>query len=191
MLIAICGGIGSGKSQVSARLRALGYRVIDADQINKELLCENWYLDKLRAAFPACFEKGELKKEKLKNLVFSNENERKKLNAIAHPEIAARLIQKAEALSGVVFAEIPLLFESGMSLKGFNHIWAVVTDREKRIARIMKREGITKELAAKMIDAQQAETKAEERADFVIDNNGDLESLLTRVDKAVKELSDA
>ncbi|HOK81389.1 MAG: dephospho-CoA kinase [Clostridiales bacterium] len=189
MIIAIAGGTGSGKSKVSARLKELGYRVIDADEVNRELLSEKEYLDKLKAAFPECFESGALNKRKLKELIFHDEGKRKTLNAIAHPEIMKRFIQKTHNSGEIVFAEIPLFIESGLSELKYDAVWAVVAGKERRIERVMARDGVSREFARRMVEAQEAEEKIAEMADYIIVNDADLQALHQKIDMALKELN--
>jgi len=183
MLIALCGGIGSGKSAAAYRLRELGYTVIDADAVNRALLQDKDYLFKLKKAFPDCFDgAGSLDKEKLKNRIFTDENSKNTLDSIAHPAIGER-IQKEAAAAGTVFVEVPLLKNN--KLEGalrFDRIWAVVAPRELRIARICARDGVSPAFAERMIDAQKEEDSVADFADAVIDNGGGIEDLYRQVD---------
>jgi dephospho-CoA kinase len=191
MIIAVCGGIGSGKSAVSKRLNMLGYTVIDADAVNRGLLRDSEYLKKLQNAFPDCFDKdGILNKDELKKRIFTDARSRERLNALAHPEIGARIGRSVREAGGTVFVEIPLLMENklGDALR-FDRIWAVVAPRELRLARICARDGVDRALAEKMLDAQRGEEEAEKRADAVIINNGSLSDLYCQVDMLAEGLS--
>lgn len=184
MKIAVCGGIGSGKSTVANRLRALGYTVIDADAVNRALLREKEYLKKLQDAFPDCFDReGQLDKAKLKSLIFSDPTSKERLDALAHPEIGARIQKLADEANGAVFVEIPLLADNrlGGALR-FDGVWAVVAPRELRLARICARDGVDRAFAEKILDAQRGEEEAVKRADVVIFNNDSIEDLYKQVD---------
>lgn len=189
MIIIISGGIGSGKSQVSARLRELGYEVLSADEVNKEMLAEPAYLCKLKSVFPQCFDGETLDRGRLKKLVFADEGERLKLNALAHPEITKRLLKMAEGKGGIVFIEIPLVIESGLT--GYDYLWVVEADKQTRIARIIERDKVDASLAKKIIDSQAQEKQSAARADLIIHNNGSRQELYAIVDCAVRNLCNA
>ena len=113
MIVALCGGIGSGKSAVAEILRGLGAHTLSADSINAELLKDPAYLVKLRKLFPEAFVAGdEPDKKKIREIIFSDEERRKKLNGLAHGEIMAEIARRAAGRE-LVFVEIPLLAEAG------------------------------------------------------------------------------
>ena len=107
--IAITGGIGSGKSTVAEYLREKGFPVFSCDEIYKEIYPTEEYQSELQQVFPDCLIDGKIEKSLLAAKVFSNAEELKKLNAIAHSRIMSELYNRINgATSGVVFAEIPL-----------------------------------------------------------------------------------
>jgi dephospho-CoA kinase len=179
--IAITGGIGSGKSMVGNIVGALGGYVIDTDKINRGLLVNPAYIRKLQEIFPSAVNNGVIDKAELSRIVFSDKQSLIKLNALAHPLISGIVMYEASLHSDKhVFVEIPLLKESG--LKGaFDRVWYIDSIMEKRIERVLNRDGRSREEIKKIIASQSLEDK--ELATDIILNNGTEEQLWAEVQK--------
>ena len=187
--IAITGGIGSGKSAVCRILKERGYPVFSCDEINHTLLSEKSYLDGLCALFPTCVKDGNLQKTALAALVFSDKDALETLNAYAHPRISERLQRDMDGAQKTCFAEVPLLFESGMT-KQFDGVIVVLRNKEERIRAVVTRDGLT---------AEKAEARMKQQFDYdgplpdgclVIENDGDEAALREKVDEALKALKE-
>ena len=187
--IAITGGIGSGKSAVCRILKERGYPVFSCDEINRTLLSEKSYLDGLCALFPTCVKDGKLQKTALAALVFSDKEALETLNAYAHPRISERLRRDMEGAGKTCFAEVPLLFESGMT-DLFDGVIIVLRNKEERIRAVVARDGLTPE---------KAEARMKQQFDYdgplpdgclVIENNGDEAALREKVGEALKALKE-
>ena len=110
--IAITGGIGSGKTTVSNLIKEKGYPVYSCDEIYKELIDSTIYIKEIEKAFPAAIKQGKINRKGLAEIVFSNEQERKRLNEIAHPLIMKTLLDHiSQRENELIFAEVPLLLE--------------------------------------------------------------------------------
>ncbi len=177
MRIAIGGGIGSGKSKVSAILRSLGAKVVVADEVNAELLSDPEYVSLIENTFPTVVHNKVINKKELADIIYRDEAKRRLLMDLAHPKIYDRMLSKypGEAL---VFYEIPLLSEGARS---FDRIWFVVADVESRVRRIVLRDSVTEERARRVIELQQGEERMREIASDLIDNSGDLDALCEKV----------
>uniref|UniRef100_A0A0N4ZFF1 Dephospho-CoA kinase domain-containing protein n=1 Tax=Parastrongyloides trichosuri TaxID=131310 RepID=A0A0N4ZFF1_PARTI len=194
-LVGLTGGIGTGKSTVSGRLRSHNIPVIDADVIARDIVKKGTDVHKrLREVFDSEYfdeNSGELIREKMAEYVFRDINARKLLNSITHPAIRRRII--IEILKGFfcghqfIVLDIPLLFESGMD-KFVQKIVVVTCDGEIQVNRLMKRDNIPRSEAANKINAQMPLNMKVERANFIIDNNGSVEDTLEIVDKLVLRL---
>ena len=187
--IAVTGGIGSGKSAVCRILKERGYPVFSCDEINRTLLNEKSYLDGLCALFPACVKDGKLNKTALSALVFSDKEALKTLNAYAHPRISERLRRDMEGAEKTCFAEVPLLFESGMT-KQFDGAIVILRNKEERIRAVVARDGLT---------AEQAEARMKQQFDYdgplpdgclAIENDGDETALREKVDDMLEALKE-
>jgi dephospho-CoA kinase len=185
--IGLTGGIASGKSTVSRVLEQLGVGIVDADRLAREVVAVG--SDGLREVI-ATFGSGvlaadgSLDREKLGALVFSDEQARKKLQAITHPRIAqlgAERIaaQKASAAPYVIY-DAPLLVEVGAH-KAFAALIVVAASEPTQIARLLSRDGLTDLQSSQRIAAQLPLARKIEVADYVIYNDGSLAELERRI----------
>ncbi|ARA98842.1 MULTISPECIES: dephospho-CoA kinase [Geobacillus] len=179
--IGLTGGIASGKSTVSAMMRELGLPVIDADEAARAVVepGEEAYRQIVATFGPDILQmNGEIDRAKLGAIVFNNEQERKKLNAIVHPAVRRKMLAEKEELirSGAktVVLDIPLLFESGLT-DWVDKVLVVYVDDDVQLRRLMARNGFTEEEAIARIRAQWPLEEKVKRADAVIDNNGTVE----------------
>lgn len=184
-IIAITGGIASGKSTVAQMIRDKGYPVFSCDEIYKQICQSKAYKDALSVQFgnEILMVNGDIDRKKLSQLIFSNAELREKLNSIAHPFIMKELFQQIHAeQSGCVFAEVPLLFEGGYESQ-FDAVIVVLSTRENRIDKLMKRDGLTKTEAEQRINSQfdYDSISAKERMHacnaYIMNNNGSLAQL--------------
>lgn len=186
ILLGLTGGIGSGKSTVGRMLAERGAVIVDADELSRRAVAPGMPAhERIRQRFGdrVVAEDGTVDREALANLVFSDPEARRDLEAIVHPEVF-RLLQEvvtdhAEEDTVVVF-DAPLLVETG-----FDHacdlVVVVSSPVEVRMRRLEER-GMGPEEARRRIEAQTAPEAREARADVVIPNGGTLEELERRVD---------
>ena len=180
MKYAITGTIGSGKSEVVLYLKDRGYHVFDCDKYNAFLLeKDNVGYKFVKEFFPSCFDNDNLNKQKLANIIFNDEKSKKKLESFLHPLIFERMEEEA-LLYDPFFAEVQLLFESGMD-KFFDYKLLVVSDENVLLARLLKR-GMKREDILKRISSQMSVKDKIERSDGIIYNNLDLISLHKEID---------
>lgn len=180
MKIGLTGSIACGKSTVSSYLRQLGYTVADADAISHALTAPaGKALPALREAFGDAVFSGEtLDRRALGSLVFSDPAQRKKLNDILHPMIISQIhaeLSENDGAEKLVFGDIPLLYECGMAHM-FDQIWVVSAPRNVQIARLLERDGLNAEEAARRIDAQMPLEEKCRLADAVIHTDGTIEN---------------
>lgn len=177
----LTGGIASGKSAVSKLFFDWGAEIIDADKISR-IVVEKGHIghEKLKEVFPHAFSDGFLDRSKLRNIVFDNNVERKKLDSIMHPLIKNEVLRLKEAsLNNIIILDAPLLFEAGFGVITSPNI-TVSCSRKIRLKRLMERDSITNELAQKMIDSQWSDEMREKNADIILCNNGSMEELITQ-----------
>ncbi|CAM3882003.1 dephospho-CoA kinase [Cohnella lubricantis] len=190
MNIGLTGGIAAGKSTVSRMLTDRGAALVDLDQIAREVVSPGQEPLRLIAERfgPAVLSAdGTLNRAKLGEIVFSDDAERKALEAITHPAIRARMLQLMEAFQRerpeqLVVVDVPLLFESGLQ-SYFQQIMVVYVPRFVQLERLMKRSGLAVDEANRRIDAQMDIEEKRRLADIVIDNSGGLEETAEQVER--------
>lgn len=193
MLIALTGGIGSGKSTVARRWMELGATEIDADLLAREVVNPGSIgLQKVVEAFGSSVlaADGSLNRSALAQLVFTSDSNRKKLEAILHPLIQDLALERVADLSGVVVYTIPLFVESNSKLK-FDKVVAISCDEAVRVQRLVQKRGMTESEARSRVAAQATDQQREAVADLVIDSNCSLEELLQRADAALKNFEES
>lgn len=193
-LFGLTGGIASGKSAVAARLRALGVPVIDADRLARDVVAKGTPgLEAVVQAFgPAVLDaEGALDRKKLASEVFTDDEKRRRLNAIVHPRIGALTFERAEALrkEGHALAcyEAALLVENGIA-DGFRPLIVVTAPEDVQVERAMSRDGATADEVRARIRAQMPMDAKVRVADFVIDNHGSRGELERRVDDVLRRI---
>ena len=191
--IGITGSIASGKSVLTAYLLGLGYPVIDADAIAADLVRPG--SDTLRQIAETFGDDvlqpdGELDRDKLGQLVFKDEDARRKLNDLMHPAIIRAMVELSENFHGLVFFDIPLLFEEYDAIKAngldFDAVWLVDADEEVQLERLMARDNIDEAYAKEKIASQMPLEEKKSRAHAVFDNSGDLMNLYNQVDEVLE-----
>ncbi|HLS05162.1 MAG TPA: dephospho-CoA kinase [Wenzhouxiangella sp.] len=185
MLVALTGGVASGKSAVSGILEELGVPVVDTDVIARQVVAPaSPGLARVVAEFGpgVLHENGSLNRARLGKLVFSSPSRRARLEAILHPLIEKQarheIAQQAEA--DYVLLVVPLLVESGL-FEDADCIVTVDVDEQTQVERLMRRSGMDEKQARAMLDAQTSRARRLEVADHVVDNSGSLEELRDRV----------
>lgn len=186
-LIGLTGGAGSGKSTVAAMFRDLGAIVIDADEATHAVYLPGTKgFDEIVAAFGSgCVRDGEVDRRKLGELVFHDEEARRRLNAIVHPLVrewmAERTVEAAEGGAEVVVQDVPLLFENG--LQGlFSGTVLVYAPRDLQLQRLEGR-GVPRGRAEGMLASQMPIDEKRPLADFVIDNSDSIEKTRRQVEE--------
>jgi dephospho-CoA kinase len=191
-LIGLTGGIASGKSTVARMLEEQGAKIIDADQIAREVVEPGQpALAEIAARFPGVVKGGALDRKALGERIFNHEAERKALNAIVHPRVQGRVLelsqQYAEAGVPLVFYDVPLLFENGLE-KTMEASVLVAAPPEVQLSRLMSRDGYDEAQAKARIAAQMSLDEKRKRATYVIENGGSLSTTRAQVDALWKKL---
>ena len=191
-LIGVTGASGAGKTTALLALEQLGARVIDCDRLYHELLqsCRPM-LDELKAAFPAAFPGGELDRRALGAIVFSDAEALLRLNAITHPYVTQAVEEQLRcfAMQGCTLAAIDAaeLISSGMGERCKATV-AVLADEDRRVARIMARDGISREAALKRVHAQKPDAYYRAKCDYTLFNNADEAAFLKDCRRLMEEI---
>ena len=186
LTIGLTGGIGSGKSTVSALLVARGAVLVDADRIAREVVERD--TPGLAAVVDAFGEgvlgrDGALDRPALAAVVFADPAARARLDGIVHPLVRARAAELAAAAppDAVVVHDVPLLVETGQAAR-YDLVLVVEADLEIRVARLVER-GLPEADARARIAAQATDEQRRAVADVVVDNSGTREELAEQIDR--------
>jgi len=182
-LIGLTGGYASGKSLVLSIFQDMGAYVIDCDQIARQVVeKDSEGLAQIREVFGEVVmaDDGSLDRGRLAELVFSHEGRRKELEGILHPLIRQQVFDEAEEVLGRdpgrnVVVDAPLLYEAGLDQR-MDIIVVVVCGQEESLRRGMARDGLTREQATARINAQEPLGEKAKKADWVVDNSGNMET---------------
>lgn len=188
MVIGVAGGICSGKTVATNRMRDFGITVIDADEVSRDLLKDGSPLCNLILREFGDISKGAgIDRVKLKNIVFSDETALKKLNEITHPAIICDIKNKIALANGNAVVSCALLYSSGLNSL-CDKIIAFNCDLKTRLARLTKRDNITQELALNMINAQAKELELIKNADIIISSQMPIDEYLIAIDSLIKKI---
>ena len=197
LLIGITGGIGSGKSTLSALLRKKGFRVFDCDAYTRRMTRKGSpLLKELAAQFgeSVITKDGRLNRKRLARAAFADPVSTEKLNSMMHGEVlqGMRDFREKEGnrtnAPSLVFAEIPLLYEAGWE-RYVDLVWLVTADEEIRRSRVKDRDpSISDEDVAARMARQLPEDYKKERAERIFVNDGTVEELEGALDLALSEL---
>lgn len=179
-VIAICGYIGSGKSQVAAILRQWGYKTVDCDELAREIADDP---DVVRRASELLGEgyvvDGKLNRPLIRRRVFADSDLLGKYQSLFFDKVRARLQETAEQSDGVLFAEVSVW---GAFDFPWHSVWRVVSDRSNLLERVQKRDGVS----AKNVEEILSRQKPCDSAAYTIVNDGSLAELEASVREALK-----
>ncbi len=187
-IIAITGGIGSGKSAVCKILKDLGFPVLSADEIYKNLIKNSDFVKKIYHALNIPYKNGEVfSREKVSNKVFNNKEMLEILNKTTHPIIMQEMFNKSKEYGGFVFNEVPLLFESGFE-NYYDNIIIVIRPLKDRIQSVLNRDGLSESEINKIIKNQFNYENLSQNNHTIITNDKDLTSLKEKVIEVISEI---
>ena len=189
-IVALTGGIGSGKSAAGDFFEDLGAVVVDADQLARDVIERGTDgFDELVATFgDEILTNGVLDRSKLGSIVFANPAELKKLEEIIHPRVSeafAEIIEESPSDSVVIY-QIPILVETA-GRERFDYVITVETSLETRIQRLKERGMKGYEIEAR-IKAQASDADRAKIADAVFNNDGDLDQLLRQAENIYEDV---
>ena len=192
-IIAITGSIGCGKTYISDMIKSLGYIVFDADKEVRKFYKNKNFLSIIEKNFPDVFKNGIFNKKELRELVFNNKNELKKLENIIHPLLKQKLkekIRKNSKNTDFIFIDAALIFEMNWD-KYCDYIILADVDKEIQKRRVMIRDNISQKDFEKIIKNQTDNEIKKQKSDFIINTelpDGIVKILLI---KFIKEVLDA
>jgi dephospho-CoA kinase len=190
LVVALTGGIGAGKSLVAQYFSELGARVVDADQLSRiaiERGSEGF--DEVITRFgESILRNGDIDRKALGEIIFKDMSAKADLEAIIHPRVRELFFEVVNDLAAdeILIYEIPLLVETGAA-SNFDQIITVEADLEIRKSRLLKRGMFISEIESRLA-AQASPSEREAVATHIIENSGDEDQLLRKVENLWEEL---
>lgn len=190
--VAIAGGIGAGKTAVAERLATLGWPVIDADVIARQVVERGepaW--SALRDAFGAAAlnADGELDRKFVAGVVFHDPSALRRLNHITHGHIGNEIVRELDATGGrAVFVALPLFRSEHRAIFHLDEVWAVLVDPATALKRLCTLRGYAEDDAIARLTAQMSNEERAALVDRVLWNEGTLDDLYAQLDAALVEL---
>jgi dephospho-CoA kinase len=190
--VALAGGIGAGKTAVAERLVALGWPVIDADVVARNVVEKGepaWIA--LRDAFGTAVlsSSGDIDRKFLADVVFHDTSALRRLNNITHGYIGAEILRKLEEMSGeLIFVALPLYRPEHRELFHLDEVWAIEVDPATALARLVAFRDFDEADARARLSSQMSNEERTRLADRVVRNEGTLEDLYKEVDAVLMEL---
>lgn len=189
MVIGLTGGIASGKSTVSAKLKELGAAVIDVDIVAREVVSKG---EIAYNRIVQCFGEGillpsgQINRKRLGGIVFSDKEKLALLNSITHPEIISKVKDRIHQLkaegSKVIVVDAAILIEMGLH-KYVDSVWVVSVDRETQIKRLIERDRFDYKESENRVNSQFSNEIRRKYADVIIDNNKSVEEVGKRLEE--------
>ncbi len=181
-IIGMTGGIGSGKSEALKIFESLNIKVIDLDNIAKEITdTSHQAIQEIKLVFgDAIFDKdNRLDRKKLREIIFSEKDQKINLEKILHPKILEEVMKRLNVLSNesYVVIDIPLLFETNQYTSLISRSLVIDCKIDDQIERVKKRDGIDTSVIQSIIEQQVGRNYRIERADDVVVNDGSIEKL--------------
>lgn len=192
-IIAITGGISTGKSLVSNYLIDKNFALVDTDKLSREVVEANSHgLKRLVKSFGQSIlqEDGSLDRKAFANIIFNDKKSRDIADSILHPLISdlarERLEEYREKGETIAFVDIPLYYEGQADII-VDSVWLVYTTEAIQVQRLMKRNNIGEKEARNLVNNQLSIEKKDELADVIIDNTGSIENTYAQVDKLLEK----
>ena len=186
--VAVTGGAGSGKTSVCNRLKALGVKVISADEMAREAVAPGSTAFKKIVQYfgkTVLLSDGTLNRKILRRMITDDDDARLAMERFIHHEIANLILKNVVCAEKegcrIVVIEVPLLFELDMKEK-FDWVVVVSADKELRVKRLMERDQTSRDEAMNLINVQMPDKEKINRAVYVVRNEGSMEKLLESVD---------
>ncbi|MEO0854453.1 MAG: dephospho-CoA kinase [Cyanobacteria bacterium J06648_11] len=188
--IGVTGGIGTGKSTVADFLQEMGVAIADADRLARDAVAPGSpVLEAIRERFGADIftTAGDLDRRALGAIIFAQPEERQWLEAQIHPYVRQQLLEFVRNREGAeaIALVVPLLFEAGMT-DLVSEVWVVTCSPDRQRERLRQRDGLTEEAIAARVASQWSLTEKVKRADVVLENDGGLDELRSRVELALQ-----
>ncbi len=190
-IVALTGGIATGKSTVTKLLEQKGLTIIDADQLVKSIYAKQESKDFVKTNYPSAWSHNEIDFKKLRELVFSDTSVKSNVEGYIYQRLPDAFKEATTKIKNQDFYlyDVPLLFERALETKVDLTI-LVYVPRKVQLARLIDRDGSKEEIGNKILDQQIDIEEKKEKSDLVIDNSGSMIELAAEVDKLLLQILD-
>ena len=187
---AITGNIASGKSYAYKIIKESGYSIIDCDDIVNKLYRKKCIIEKICKIFPEVITNKKIDKKKLCDILFKSGKTKKDFEKFLYPYVLEyiKLFFEKNKKDKYLFVIVPMLFESGFE-KYFDKIILIKADEDIRKKRLLHRNSLLSDYAKAVIKFQISEEKKISKCDYVIENNGSLESFKTSIENFLTNIA--
>lgn len=186
-IIAITGGIGSGKSIVSKILDSLGYNVYDCDSEAKRIMDNSNVIQSqlLKEIHPEAVKDGIINRKLISDIVFQDSHKLSALNHIVHTAVTEDIMKRSSELNGkILFVETAILYQSKLD-KIVRSVWEVIASIDTRVARVMNRNNFTRQQVLARIESQDSYQVSDRHpSTYYIDNDGN-KAILPQIYKLI------
>lgn len=191
MVIGLTGSIACGKSLVSSYLKNKGYKIIDSDIISHDVLLLNEVKEKLVNIFSneILDDNKEINRKVLGGIIFNNIDKKNLLQETVLPYILDEIKKQIDESEGLIFLDAPLLIEYNL-LYLVDKVIVVKVNLDIQINRLIARDNITKEYALKKINSVLSSEEKEKYADYIIDNNYEIEDTYNQIENILQRLGE-
>lgn len=188
-VIGITGGIATGKSTITKRLKDLGYKIIDCDEIAHQVADKLEVIKKVRVTFgDHAIVNGKLNRKVLGEIIFNNPIFQEKLNDIIHPLVIKEVKRQLKLINeDIVFVDVPLLYEAKMESL-MDKVIVVYIPEEIQLQRLIKRDQIDDSYAYKKIRSQMPISIKAKLADYLINNENNVNDTLKQLDEILRRI---
>ncbi len=189
-IIALTGGIASGKTTTAKLFQAKGIKVIDADSLVKEIYTQKDGLNFIQTMFPTAVSNEKINFKILRQFFFSENREKEniaKIESFIYQKLPKKFLEKLSSEDSFIIYDIPLLFEKNVSMFVDVKILVYAPFKEQ-LARLAKRDFISQSLAKKMLSSQWPIETKKNKVDFIIDNSNSEDKLQDSFEKIFEQL---
>ena len=193
-IIAITGGIGSGKTTFSNHLKKLGFLVYESDKVVSEIYTKpkKKFLSFIKEKISQdAINRNKINKTEITNVIFNNNTIKRLLERRIHKEVQdsreAFIKKYTKKKKKLIFADIPLLFENKLE-KNFDLVICIISSKKNRSKRVLKNKKFTKENLNKIFKAQTTDKERKKRAQIIINNNKTKKDFIFSAEKVLTKL---
>lgn len=187
-IIGLTGGIASGKSTVSKKLEELGFFIIDADVLVKEIYQKQDTIAYIQQLIPSCVKKNNIDFKKLREVFFSDTQIKEKIESFIYKKLPAQFLSKTDkSHQNFIIYDVPLLFEKALNSK-VDFIITVYANKETQIQRLKERDDISQSLAETILLNQQDIEEKKEKSHYVVDNCHDLSQTYVQIQDLTNQI---